>query len=223
MSFPHGSGPSSYSDGAPSYGDGAPRRALRPLVAPETTPHPPGRTSPRGVASRLRRVEGPRGYSLRTSVALRYATYLVVLVACCALTQGALDGAPRADGGGRWMFLSSAVMLLSASVGTGFYPNHRNEIIEQVRHFVFGIAVLPGTGLAIIMWAAESFLSSPGATSDPFASTLEVALPIIFFCTVIIPCLVFIKVIAGIRHLHRSRLDDEEMMALYTRQDGHQR
>jgi heme/copper-type cytochrome/quinol oxidase subunit 3 len=149
---------------------------------------------------------------------MRYMSYFAVIVGASALTQALTAGIPNASNGGMWMFLSATVIVFGGALGTLFYANLRNEVIERVRHYVFGISVLPGLLVAVFLRATREFLGG-----DAFGGTLEVALPIVFLCTVILPALVFIKELAGIRTLHRSRMDDQEAMALWTRQDGIQR
>lgn len=173
-------------------------------------------------ASRIRETEGPRGYSTRASVFARYAVYFATVVLCSAVSHACFAHADRWRAGGEWMFFSAMLMFVTGAAGTMFYTNQRNEIIEQVRHYVFGLSVFPGTAIAIVMWASQGLTSSPTSSSDAFTALLGNAIPVVYFCTVILPPLVFVKAMAGIRTLHRSRLDDEEMVAVWTRQDGQQ-
>ena len=48
-------------------------------------------------------------------------------------------------------------------------------------------------------------------------------MPIVFLATVILPVFIFIKEMAGIRTLYRTKLDDQEQVSLWTRNDGLQR
>jgi hypothetical protein len=103
-------------------------------------------------------------------------------------------------------------------LGCAFFVNHRNEIIVQCRHFLFGIMLFPGTGIAVLMWATRGATAT--SSSSVLSSAFTNALPLLFFATVIIPSLIFIKVIAGMRNLHRSTMDDQAAVALWTRQDN---
>lgn len=215
---------------ASPYGDGAPMpRTVSARPAMSATPfgvdfeYDPDRRRPntgrvKRPAGRLMQFEGLRGLSTRASVQLRYAVYFLIIMA----TSGgihALLGETRWHTAGLWLLLSAALMVTTAAVGTMMYTNQRNEIIEQMRHFVFGLALFPGLGFAVLMRAANGFFGTPGAQNDPFTFMLGGALPIMYFITVLIPPLVFIKTIAGLRNIHRSNLDNEEYMRLYTRQD----
>lgn len=170
------------------------------------------------AARLLREIEGPRGLATRGSVWLRHGFYAGVVLGCSALTQGLMGPLPGVGDGGYWMLYSVAVMFLTAAVGAAFYTNHRNEIIEQVKHFVFGIVLFPGTGLAVLMRAMSSVTNQAANPGDFLSYTLADALPLVYFATIVIPCLIFIKAISGMRHLHRTRQDDQEALDIWTRQ-----
>lgn len=229
-------GSSGFADGAPqrpsvsggTYGDGSttgrPRvemfadsmGPLPPAIGPSPEPNDPPATKLRTF------VEGPRSLSVRATVYLRYLMYLFTIVFGSAITHACFaQTAWRA--GGYFMFAGAVLMTVTAAVGTWFYTNHRREIIEQYKHYTLGIAVIPGTGIAVLNWAAQGLFTSPLGQTDAFIGALSSALPIIFFVTVIIPSAIFIKVIAGLRSLHRSRMDDQEAWEAYTRIDGLQR
>lgn len=175
-------------------------------------------------ASRMATVEGPRGISTRAAVFLRYIAYFLVIACCSAISHYCFEHVGKYLLGGKLMFGLSGLTVLAAALGTVFYVNQRNEIIEQTRHYVFGLMCLPGAVLALIMWGATKLAGpSPSGHEDQFLNVLFIGLPALYFCTVVIPPVLFIKMLAQIRTLHRSRLDDEEMMTLWTRQDGHQR
>jgi hypothetical protein len=169
--------------------------------------------------SAIKVVEGPRGLSIRATVILRYALYMLAIMICAGTTQGMLATMPEVSNGGMWMLFSATLTLFTAAAGCAFYVNQRKEIIEQCRHFLFGIMLFPGTGLAVLMWATRGVVTS-STSSSVLSSTFQNALPLVFFATVIIPALIFVKMIAGMRNLHRSRLDDQEAIALWTRQDN---
>lgn len=162
--------------------------------------------------------EGPRGSAIRASIYVRHVLYLLVVLAASGLTQGLLGSIPQVNDGGLWMLLAATLILATAAVGTLFYVDHRTDILAQARHFLFGIVVFPGTALAVLLWATRGLAASM-ATSNTLTSTLQYALPLLFFATVIIPPLLFVKVIAGLRNLHRSRYDDVDAIALWTRTD----
>lgn len=198
------------------------RRPLRPAADASSETPRLGSFHTKAL-SRIRQFEGPRGHSVRATIWLRYVLYLAVILGCSLSSQALLSGLPEVGNGGDWMFYSVVIILASAAAGAVFYTNHRNEIVNQARHFVFGIVVFPGTGLAILMRLLDGVTGSITSSQSFLSSTMADALPLVFFCTIVLPCLIFIKLVAGMRHLHRSRLDDEEAVRLWTRQDGYQR
>lgn len=166
--------------------------------------------------------EGPRGYSTRASVYLRHAAYLLVVVLCSALTHYAMDAAgPYSIDGGRAMFVLATIVLVVGALATMAYPPQRNQVLEQVRHYVFGMMVLPGTGIALVLWLVKGLVSVQSKT-DAFSATVDTGLLMVFGAVLIMPPVVFLRLIAGIRTLHRSTRDDQETMALWSRQDGRQ-
>lgn len=165
--------------------------------------------------SKIKKLEGPRGYSTRASVVLRYIGYALVILVSSGLTQAATNGISNAQGGGWFMLLSITSVIVVGAISTLFYINMRVTIVSRVRHYVFGLIALPGTMLAIFLKAASSWLGS-----DTLGSTLGLALPIIFLATIILPAFVFAKEMMSIRSLNQSKLDDEEAVLLWTRQDG---
>jgi hypothetical protein len=214
--------PGSWSDGAPpASGHAGQVRSENPFgveLVYDPDRRRPNTGRPPAPASRLMQFEGLRGMSTRGSVYARYFAAFAAIVVGSAVIHSML--APtRWQTAGQWMLLSAALMVLTAVAGTMVYTNQRNEIIEQARHFIFGLALFPGLGFAVLLRASADFFSGPAAQGDAFASMLGNALPILYFITVLIPPLVFIKTIAGLRNLHRSNLDNEEYMRLYTRQD----
>jgi|MesohylFT_1024984.scaffolds.fasta_scaffold07581_2 hypothetical protein len=165
--------------------------------------------------SRLHQFEGTRGASSRASVVFRHVSYVLAVLLSAAVTQAATAGIRNAQGGGWFMMLSCTSVVTIGAISTLFYVNLRNQIIQRVRHYVFGIIAFPGTLLSIFLKAAQSWLGE-----DTLGSTLGAALPVLFLATVIIPAFVFGKEMMGIRSLHLSKLDDEEAVKLWTRQDG---
>ena len=172
--------------------------------------------------SNLRTFEGPRGAATRSTVYLRHLGYFLTILLCSGITQACFAGVSGATSGGEWMLLSASFQLVVAAVGSFMFANHRVEINHQVRSYVFGYTVLPGTGMAVFMWAARHLSSGP-TNSDVFINSLNSALPWLYFLPIIIPAVIFMKTVAGMRVLNRVQLDDQETMKTYTRNDGHQR
>jgi len=170
--------------------------------------------------SRIRQFEGLRGYSSRATLAIKYLNYFLLILLCCGLTGYLTKGVRYASGGGTFMLFSVAIITVSGAVATLFYVNLRNELVERIRHYVFGIVLIPGTLLAMTLRAFQEW---EWANEGSLGGTLRGALPVVFLASVVLPAIVFVKEIIGIRTLHRSKLDDEESVQLWTRQDGLQR
>lgn len=166
--------------------------------------------------------EGPRGYSTRAAVYVRHAAYLLVLILCSSITHHAMAAAgPYSIDGGMAMFVLSTLTIVVGALGTIFYAASRNEIIEQVRHYVFGLMVLPGTGIALVLWLVKGVVTSQ-ANPDAFSQTVDIGLLMVFGAALIMPPVLFLKLMSGIRTLSRSTRDDQEMMQTWARQDGRQ-
>ncbi len=170
--------------------------------------------------SRVRQFEGQRGYSSRATLVLRYVNYFLLIALFCGLTGLLTRGVRYASGGGTFMLFSCAVISASGAVATLFYVNLRKEIVERVRHYIFGIILIPGTLLAVTLRALQEW---EWVNEGSLGKTLQAALPAIFLASVVLPAIVFVKELVGIRTLHRTKLDDEESVQLWTRQDGLQR
>jgi hypothetical protein len=171
-----------------------------------------------GIITRLRPNEGPRGVSTRLGVMLRYISYFFSIVFFSSVTQYFTADVSNAKNGGLFMFLACTSVFFVGAIASLFYVNLRNEIVERVRHYSFGIILLPGSLIAVFMKAADNWLGT-----DTFGRTLGSAMPIVFLATVILPVFIFIKEMAGIRTLYRTKLDDQEQVSLWTRNDGLQR
>lgn len=169
-------------------------------------------------ADKIKYVEGLRGFSTRTTLVIRYISYFLSIIIASALTQALTNNISYADGGGFYMLLSSATISFSGAISTLFYANLRNEIIHKVRHYIFGIVILPGTLLAGFLNITKNFWGD-----DTLSSTLSLAIPVIFLVTVVLPSFIFVKEMTGLRSLYKSNLDDQEAVTLWTRQDGLQR
>lgn len=167
--------------------------------------------------------EGPRGSATRLGVWWRYATYLLVIIACSGITEACFSSVSDAHSGGEWMLLSVTFQIVVASIGSWQYAAKRPEITQQLRSFVFGYTVFPGTGVAIFMWAASHISATSTTGTDVFVSTLNNALPWIYFLPIILPTIIFVKSVAGMRSIHREQMDDQETYATYSRNDGSQR
>jgi len=212
----------------PGVSDGAPRMGPR-MSSPDPVDVgdvvPPRGHIPLSLGKRVanrRTFEGPRGASTRAAVYLRYAAYFLGIMIASAVTSGCFANVPGATSGGMWMLLSVSFQLATAAVGSFAFANRRPEITQQVRSYVFGYTVLPGTGMAIFMWAARHIPTGPTG-SDVFVNSLNSALPWLYFLPIILPTVIFLKTVAGMRVLNREQGDDQELMRTYTRIDGRQR
>ena len=215
LDIDHGVGASPRPPGSASGGGGAGYGPYPPEHG-QPMPHP---RMPLPAPMR-KVVEGLRGLSTRTAVRLRYVGYFLTIIIGSATTHWAMSTAGAWASGGWFMFGVSVLMAVTGAVGTWFYVNHRNEILEQFKHYLFGICLIPGSALAVINRLAQGVFDSPTAQQDAFLSATASALPLLVFITVVIPAALFVKMIAGIRHIHRTRLDDQEAMNTYTRTDG---
>lgn len=166
--------------------------------------------------------EGPRGGSVRAGVWIRYANYFAAIVIGSAIAQACFAGISNAHSGGEWMMLSATFQIVVAAVGSFMFPNRRPEINQQMRSYVFGYTIFPGTGIAVFMWAASHISAGPSGT-DVFVNSLNAALPWLYFLPIILPAIIFVKSVAGMRTIHREQLDDQEIMLTYTRNDPMQR
>lgn len=206
-----------YSDGAPSM-----------VVPPQAGGSGPSASTfteklTRRVNSSVSRVtqfEGKRGRSARAALTMKWTSYFFIALLCAGLTEALTLGIPYAEHGGLFMLGSTVVIAATGAGATFFYVNLRNEIIEKVRHYLFGIVLIPGVLLAGVVRVIQQWEWTHVGT---IGSTLQMALPIVFLATVVLPMFIFVKEMLGIRTLHRSKLDDEEAVHLWTRQDGLQR
>jgi hypothetical protein len=223
--------PGVYADGAPPVSIEADRtQTARPynFDIPASIAAPPqggivARTT--HVASRMRTIEGMRGYSTRASLLVRHAASFLGLMLCVAVCHWAFSSIPAWRFGGLVMLYSVTFIFLLAAIGTVVFAEARSDIQNQARHFVFGIIALPGTSMAIFMRIINSELAAPSAQDDMFIAVLRGnALPLAYFTLVVIPAFVFAKyVFGGIRSANRSALTSEETIATYMRHDGWQR
>lgn len=218
---PHHSS-AAWSDGAPLRNLPRPDEGRRRSENVEVTNRPATSITERATrkVSRVRQFEGLRGYSSRVTLAVKYINYFLIVLLCCGLTGYLTKGVRFASGGGTFMLFSVTVITVSGAVATLFYVNLRNELVERIRHYIFGIILIPGTLLAMTLRAFQEW---EWANEGSLGGTLRGALPVVFLASVVLPAIVFVKEIIGIRTLHRSKLDDEESVQLWTRQDGLQR
>jgi hypothetical protein len=221
-------------DGVPSFGgspfaepswataDGAGRSTPDDVFDDDPTVNETRRRvrSWRQTAARVRAVEGERGMAVRWSVGLRYLAYVGLIITCVAVTNATFRGTAWSMGGTLMLF-SAAVMCVTAALGSMFMPQKRVEIAEELKHFLFQISVLPGTGIAVFIWVMNGYMSNP-QNQDNFLGLLHNSLPILYAFTVFFPAIVFIKAVAGRRTLDRTQQDDSELMATWTRQDRRQ-
>lgn len=171
----------------------------------------------RGTFRRARAAEGPRGIAVRWSVGLRYIGYMVTIIVCSAIGNAAFAGTAWHMAGSLMLF-SAAVMTLTAALGCMFIPYKRTEIVEDFRHFLFQVSLLPATGLAVFQWVMIAYNQDP-RNADGFLSLLGNSLPLLYGFTVFVPAVVFVKAVAGRRALDRSQQDDQELLQTWTRQD----
>ena len=163
--------------------------------------------------------EGPGGVGTRGGIMLRYVVYFFTLVGCSLLTSALLSSAGTTAYGGSLMWFCAALMTLVAGVGTLLQPTNRAEIINSYRHYTFGLSIIPATAIAGVIWALRGVLTSPTAANDTMASLLSFAVPAVFVTTLVIPPIIFVKLIAGYHTMNRSKMTDTEMMAMATRND----
>lgn len=224
---------SMWSDGAPPTATGlpagtppdptaAPYDARNPSIPqPGTSPHPRRRSGvPGDGLGRSFWFEGLRGRATRLSIRVKYAVYVLAVVAGSGLTEWLTDGVRYASGGGRFMLASLTLIATTGAISTFFYVNMRAELIEKVRHYVFAVTMVPGILTAAALGAISEWQY---ANDGSLGVTLQMALPAVFLATVALPAIIFVKEMLGIRTLHRSKLDDQEAVQLWTRQDGLQR
>lgn len=169
------------------------------------------RTSSR--VSRILALEGLRGKSSRYSLLLKYVTIFLSVILLSALTQELTKGIKNVSGGG-WFMLACSTMIFAVGAGaTMIYPNIRGELIHKTKFYVINIICVPGAIFSLLIRSAQNWLGT-----DTLGQTLGIAIPIIFLSTLILPALVYVKEIVGLRGINRSKLDDEEAVLLWTRQ-----
>jgi len=213
-----------WTDGAPVRRlpqDDAPRRLGVPVQDGAVTEKPLSVTekATRRV-SRIRQFEGLRGYSSRATLAVKYVNYFLLVLLGCGLTGYLTASVKGVSGGGMFMLFSITVIAVTGAVATLFYVNLRNDLVERVRNYIFAWVLFPGT---LIAGTLRAFQTWEWANEGTLGNVLTIGLPLLFITSVILPMVVFVKEIVGIRTLHRSKLDDEESVQLWTRQDGLQR
>lgn len=169
-------------------------------------------------AERVKYVEGDRGISSRFSVFFRNGSIFLLVIIISSTIQYLTNSFPHAHNGGIFALFSISVIYITGALSTIFYANLRKEIVERARHYSLGIILFPGLLVAMVMKVSQSWLGS-----DTLGNTLGLALPVVFLATVIIPAFVFVKEMTGIRTLYRTKLDDQEQVSLWTRNDGLQR
>ena len=199
-----------------AFSDGAPRESIdssRGVGSGKT-----GRITD-DVSHRVSRVmqfEGLRGRSTRAAVILRYVAYMFAVAICSSLTQVFTSGLANVSGGGWFMLLCITTIGAVGAGATMVYPNLRPELVQRSRFYMFNVVCVPGTLFAAVLRTAQHWMGT-----DTLGRTLGMAIPLIFLSTLILPALVFVKEIVGLRGVSRSKLDDEEAVLLWTRQsDG---
>ena len=167
--------------------------------------------------------EGPLGVSSRVAIGAKYGVYFLIFFGCSALTDGFLKAAGTTGYGGALMWFVATLMTVIAGVGALLQPTNREEIVQNYRHYTFGLCIIPSTAIAGIIWALRGVMSSPAAAEDTMAGLLNFAVAAVFICTLVIPPVVFVKLITGFHTMNRSSMTDTEMMAMVTRNDHLQR
>lgn len=212
---------SMYADGAPSSPTERLPWAGDPASAPEE-----GSTVERVIktATRIRQFEGWRGYTNRTLVAMRQVGAILTLIGCYLLADWSFASRSTLRFGGEMLLFAVAFIQVCAAVGTVIYAESRYQIVDQARHFTFGIVALPGAALALFIRIIDSAIGD-SAGDDVFTGMLMGnGLPLVYFSVVMIPAFVFAKYIfGGLRAVNRKALADEETMAAYMRHDKLQR
>lgn len=187
---------------------------------PVNTEPAPKRSIPSILTSKVgtvRQFEGLRGRSTRAALIVKYVNQFVLILIFAGVTERLTKGVPIASGGGKFMLFSCSTVALVGAGATLFYVNLRSELLEKVRHYIFGIILVPGTLIAGLLYVLPNWSSAEGGQ---LGGLLNSVLPSIFIAAVVLPALVFVKEILGIRTLHRSTMDDQEAVALWSRQDG---
>ena len=208
---------SMYADGAPPTPQPHMPWAGEPDAAPEE-----GSTVARVVksASRIRQFEGWRGYSNRTLGAVRQLGAVLFLVACYLLAHWCFSDRYTLRFGGEMLIFSVAFIQVIAAIGTIIYAESRYQIIDQARHFTFGIVALPGAAVAVFMKIIDSSIGVSGGDDIFTGMLLGNGLPLVYFSVVVIPAFVFAKYIfGGLRSVNRKALADEETIAAMMRHD----
>lgn len=180
---------------------------------------PPRPGTLRAMVDNVRATEGDRGLAARKALAFKYAAYAATIAVCVGVVNAAFAGTSWASAP-KILAVAVTVITVTAAAGTVFASADRPDIIDQFRHYLFGLTLFPATGIAIFSAAMRSYSADP-SNGDNFIGLLSNSLPMIYAFTAFAPALVFVKVIAGMRTINRSTLDDQETIAAYTRQDGY--
>lgn len=163
--------------------------------------------------SRILSLEGLRGKSSRYALLLKYISIFLSILILSSVTQYLTSGVKNVSGGGWFMLSCSTIILSVGAIATMMYPNMRSELIHKTKFYVINIICVPGAIFSLLIRFAQNWLGT-----DTLGQTLGIAIPIIFLSTLILPALVYIKEIVGLRGVNRSKLDDEEAVLLWTRQ-----
>lgn len=163
--------------------------------------------------SRILSLEGLRGKSSRYALLLKYISIFISVLLLSSVTQYLTRGVKNVSGGGWFMLSCSTIIFIVGSIATMMYPNMRSELIHKTKFYVMNIICVPGAIFSLLIRFAQNWLGT-----DTLGQTLGIAIPVIFLSTLILPALVYIKEIVGLRGINRSKLDDEEAVLLWTRQ-----
>lgn len=167
--------------------------------------------------------EGPLGVTNRAGIWVKYTMYWIAIAACAVFSHGLLSAAGTTSYGGELLWFVGALMSVIAAVASILQPVNRDEILHAFRHYTFGLCVIPATTIAAIIWALRGVISTATTNGDTMAGLLQFAIPTVFLCTLVIPPVVFVKLIAGFHTMNKSTMTDGELMAMVTRNDNLQR
>jgi hypothetical protein len=164
----------------------------------------------------------PRERALLNSVRLRWAATWLAIVVTSTVSHVCFAGTTAYAGGYLQFCLAMAVLALGG-FATMAYANDRHTVVKDVRSPL--LTILGGGTSTAIVSAVFRGVQGPtgGDTTNMFAGLFLSGLPIIFLTTVAIPALLYARTIWAHRALHRSAMDSEELVSIYTRQDGLQR
>lgn len=216
-----------------AYSDGAPIRAADHNERQREIPHDStAAPSPNSIVgrvsdtvTRIRSVEGLRGYSARALVFARKLGSLLSIVAGVYLVDWSLSVQQQWEYSAHLLLFSVTFILGLGAVGTIMYPEARYEIVDRTRELAFSWTLFPAVMTAVAMKGVVHITTGPDSPDNQFLNILiGNGLPLVFFSVVFIPAIVFAQYIfRGLRAANRKAQATEESMAEYMRHDPLQR